>query len=174
MKSFILCVFNNIPISCIAYCSFIVSVTNWPTVLKTQQIKHIYYFYVNFTIDFMKTMVPISTLKLSYHAKEVIFFYEWNGWHIIMILLDRGSKPTFFAKSPHTFHSDSMQKLSTSCLRQSASEDSTNNSVLEDNAASYMHFIHTNYAYGSLHDVLDREPYNFGILKWVFYLYKLI
>jgi hypothetical protein len=36
--------------------------------------------------------------KMGYHAKEVIFFYEWNGWQIKKILLDKGGQPIFFAK----------------------------------------------------------------------------
>jgi hypothetical protein len=40
-------------------------------------------------------MVPNPTLKLSFHAKEVIFQAEWNAWHIKMFLLYRGIQPIF-------------------------------------------------------------------------------
>jgi hypothetical protein len=40
-------------------------------------------------------MVPNPTLKLSFHAKKVIFLAEWNAWHIKMFLLYRGSQPNF-------------------------------------------------------------------------------
>jgi hypothetical protein len=61
------------------------------------------------------------------------------------------------------FHAIVVNKLFTTVCN----EDSTNNTILENNAASHMYFIQTKHAYRSVIDVLHRKPTTFGFNEYI-------